>query len=152
MVPPPGLEASYAIENRAGRLVEARVFGLRSREDADAYSRDLGIQVMRMPRDVRPILCADHRPVAVYSQPVADRLAELFVQMNIRLERVAIIVAPSNATLSMQLHRIVREAGYSARRVFFSTDEACAHLAPALNPAELSSAREFLSAHIAPAV
>jgi len=134
----------YRIENRVGRLVEARVFDLRSREDVDDYSRDLGIQVMRMPRSVRPILCADHRPVAVYPQPSADRLVELFTTMNTRLERVAIVVARSNATLAMQLQRIVREAANNARRVVHDAENAHAHLAPVLLPDELARMRDFL--------
>lgn len=142
MPPPSG--PRYVVENRAGRLVEARVFGLATRDDVDAYSRDLGITIMRVPREVRPVLCADHRPVAIYSQQVADRLTELFTQMNARLERVAIIVAHSNATLAMQLHRIVREAKYTARRVVHTSAEAHEHLAPVLGPAELARVREFL--------
>ncbi len=134
----------YRIENRVGRLVEARVFQLRTREDVDDYSRDLGIQVMRMPRSVRPILCADHRPVAVYAQPAADRLVELFQTMNARLERVAIVVARSNATLAMQLQRIVREAANNARRVVHDAENAHAHLAPVLVPDELARMRDFL--------
>jgi len=141
------VEKRYVIENRVGRVVEARVYGLKTREDADEYSRDLGIQIMRMPRDVRPILCADHRPVVVYPQPAADRLIELFTQMNARLERVAIMVAPTNATLAMQLNRIVREASYTARRVFHDEEAAQAHLAPILKPNELARVREFLSTY-----
>jgi hypothetical protein len=134
----------YVIQNRVKRLVEARVFGLNTRDDVDAYSRDIGIQIMRVPRELRPVLCADHRPVAIYAQPVADRLVELFTQMNTRLERVAIIVARSNATLAMQLGRLVREAKYSARRVVHTAEEAHAHLAPVLAPDELARMREFL--------
>lgn len=137
-------EQGYVINNRVGKLIEARVFGLKTREDADAYSRDLGIQVMRMPRSVRPILCADHRPVAIYPQPAADRLVELFLQMNARLERVAILVSPTNATLTMQLNRFVREASYAARRVFQRPDEANVHLAPVLDVEELARMRDFL--------
>ncbi|MBX3197714.1 MAG: hypothetical protein KF850_15370 [Labilithrix sp.] len=134
----------YLIQNRAGRLIEARVFDLRTRDDVDAYSHDLGIQVMRMPGSVRPILCADHRRVAVYSQPAADRLVELFTHMNARLERVAVVVARSNATLAMQLQRIVREAAYHARRVVYDAEDAHAHLAPVLAPDELACMRDFL--------
>src|SRR5215831_2487531 len=89
----------FAIEARVGKLIEARVFGLRTREDAEEYSRALGLQVLRMPKDVAPVLCADHRPVVIYPQAAADRLIELFNQMNTRLERVAIVAARSNATL-----------------------------------------------------
>jgi hypothetical protein len=137
-------EDRYAIQNAVGRLLEARVSSLRTRLDVDDYSRDIGLHLMRMPRDVRPVLCADHRPVAIYPEAAADRLVELFTQMNARLERIAILVARTNATLYMQLNRIVREAGYTARRVVHTSEEAHAHLAPVLAPAELARMREFL--------
>lgn len=133
----------YTIEVRAGRLIEARVFALRSREDADAYSQALGLQVLKLA-NVSPILCADHRPVVIYTQEVADRLTELFLQMNSRLERVAILVARSNATLGMQLARIVREAANLGRKLCFDSLEAQAHLAPIFDPSELARMREFL--------
>lgn len=135
----------YAIHNTVGRLLEARVFWLKTRQDVDDYSREIGLHLMRMPREVQPVLCADHRPVAIYPEAAADRLIELFTQMNTRLERVAILVARSNATLHMQLNRIVREAHYNARRVVHTSEDAHAHLAPVLEPAELARMREFLA-------
>jgi hypothetical protein len=134
----------YTAANRVGRLVEARVFSLTTREDADAYSRDLGIEIMRVASRTRPVLCADHRPVGVYPQAAADRLVELFTQMNARLERVAIIVARSNAVLAMQLTRLVREASFTGRKVVHTAEEAHAHLAPVLEPDELGRMRAFL--------
>jgi hypothetical protein len=139
---------AYTIENRSGRLIEARVFGLKTREEADAYSHELGVQTLRMPSTKRPVLCADHRPVAIYAQPIADRLTELFTHMNTRLERIAILAARSNATLVLQLERLVREAAFAARRVCFTAEEATAHLAPVLDAAELARMREFLDDHV----
>jgi hypothetical protein len=137
-------EGRYSVEVHAGRLVEARVFELRTREDVDAYSHELGVQVLRMPLSMRPVLCADHRPVGIYPQAAADRLAELFAQMNARLERVAILAARSNATLVLQLDRIIREANNPSRRMFHNVEEAEAHLAPVLSPSELGRMRDFL--------
>jgi hypothetical protein len=134
----------YMIENRVGRLIEARVFGLRAHEEAEAYSHELGIQTLRMQGTRLPVLCADHRAVAIYDQPVADRLIELFMRMNTRLERVAILAAWSNATLVLQLERLVREAAFAARRVCFTAEEAQAHLAPVLDAMELARMRDFL--------
>jgi len=134
----------YTIEAREGRVVEARVFGLRTAEDAAAYSLALGTQLLRMPSDARAVLCADHRPVVIYPQAVADGLVALFTQMNTRLERVAILAARSNATLVLQLERLVREAAYPGRKVFFAPEDAQGHLAPVLNPPELRRVREFL--------
>lgn len=138
-VPP----VNYVVR-RTGRLVMARVFGLRLPPDVEEYTQALGVEFLRVPSSVRPILCADHRPVAIYAQPVADRLAQAFLQVNSRLERIAIVVAPTNATLTMQLQRLVREASFAGRRVVFSADDAHAHLAAVLSLEELSAMRDFL--------
>jgi hypothetical protein len=132
------------MENRTGRLIEARVFRLRSRADADDYSNALGLQVAAIPKEIGPVLVADHRPVVIYAQPVADRLAELFVDMNARLERVAIVVARSNATLVFQLDRLVRQAAFVKRRLCYEVVEAHQHLEPVLTAVERERARTFL--------
>lgn len=80
MPAPPSSGPAFTMSIRAGRVIEARIFGLRTVDHANAYA--LVAQVLRVPRDVRPVLCADHRPVAIYPQPVADRLVQLFVQMS----------------------------------------------------------------------
>ena len=125
-------------------MIEARVFSLRSREEADQYSDALALQVRAMSSP-HPVLCADHRPVRIYPQAVTDRLIELFVEMNTRLERVAILVSQTNATLFLQLQRIVREAGYENRRVFHEQEDALPHLGAVLDADELASARAFLA-------
>jgi hypothetical protein len=82
--------------------------------------------------------------VTIYAQEVADKLLEMFKPLNAHLERVAILAAPSNATFAMQLDRIVRAAGYAARKVVYTPDEGVQHLAPVLTPQELKRARAFL--------
>ena len=143
------MAAGYELDVKVGRLIEARVFRLMSIEEANAYSRALGARVAAFPAGERPILCADHRPVVIYPQAVADRLTELFVHMNTRLERIAILVARSNATLALQLNRIVREAGYENRRVFYESPGAVEHLGSVLDAAEKSRVRDFLDELIA---
>lgn len=141
------MTSSFTIETRVGRLIEARVFRLVTRGDADAYSDALAVEVRRHPGGRAPVLVADHRPVPVYPQAAADRLIELFQDMNSRLERIAIIVAPTNATILLQLERIVREARFPNRRVFRAKELAVEHLGGALGPAELTRARAFLDEH-----
>ena len=149
-MPVPSSGPSYTVQTRVGCVIEARVFSLRSAEDVDAYAVALGTQVLRVPRNLRPVLCADHRPVAIYPQAAADRLVELFTQMNARLERVAILAARSNATLVLQLDRLVREAAYAGRKVFHAPEDVQGHLAPVLDVAELRRVREFLDEYRAP--
>lgn len=139
------MAGGYELDCKVGRLIEARVFRLMSTDEANAYSRALAARVAKIPSSKRPVLCADHRPVAIYPQAVADRLSELFVHMNTRLERIAILVARSNATLALQLNRIVREAGYENRRVFYDSPGAVEHLGVVLDPAEKARVRAFLA-------
>lgn len=138
-----GGDPRYTIESRVGRLIEARVLRLGTREDADAYSAALAAEVGR--HSAAPVLCADHRPVRVYPQEPADRLVELFQDMNSRLERIAIVVAPTNATILLQLERIVREARFERRKVFRDAAGALDHLAASLDAHELARARAFLA-------
>ena len=144
---PPSTAPPYTVETRVGRLIEARVFRLKTRADADAYSAALGDEVRRQPADRPAVLCADHRPVVVYPQPVTDRLVELFQQMNTRLERIAIFVSPTNATLLMQLERLVREASFEHRRVFREPETGLIHLGQSLDLPERARAQSFLSEH-----
>lgn len=134
----------FTAEQRVGRLVEARVMGLRDRADADRYSVELGRVIVGSKAPLPPVLCADHRPVAVYSQDVSDRLSELFGAMNSKLARVAILVSPTNATLRMQLARIVREAGFTERRVFVEAREGQQFLDEVLDAPERARLNAFL--------
>ncbi len=135
----------YLVERRVGRLIEARIWALSSAAEADAYARDLATAVSLAPPGTKPVLCADHRPVAIYSQLVSDRLAELFAVMNYRLECAALLAAQTNATFAMQLGRIVREASNPARRVFDDAFEAATYLRDSLDEAERARLGLFLS-------
>lgn len=113
--------------------------------EADAYATELARVVSLFPPGVKPVLCADHRPVSIYSQPVADRLAELFSVMNSRLECAALLAAATNATFAMQLGRIVREAHNPARRVFDDAVDAATFLGRALDRNEQARLHLFLT-------
>lgn len=143
----PPSSARFTLETRVGRLIEARVFRLADRAEADVYAERLRLETTKHAPARPAVLLADHRPVVVYPQPVTDRLVELFQLMNTRLERVAIIVSPSNATMILQLERLVREARFPMRKVFHEPDGAVEHLREALDPDELARARAFLAEH-----
>jgi hypothetical protein len=132
----------FQINHKVGRLVEARVSALANVARANAYGEAFGPVLARA--SLNPVLCADHRPVVIYSQPVADKLTELFTSLNSTWGRVAIIVAPTNATLAMQLQRIVRESTNAERRVFFDPAEASRFLGEILDLAERARLRTFL--------
>ena len=135
--------ADFTVEIRAGRLVEARVRGLSTSEDTDAYGLAVAAAAQRAPG--RPVLLADHRRVRVYPQPAADRLVELFRPNNTRYARIAVVVSPLNAILRMQLERLVREARSDHRRVCTEAEAALEHLASSLDAREFERARAFLA-------
>ncbi len=132
----------FSVEVVVGRLLEGRVHALTTLEDAKAYSAELLHRTLEHPQPL--VLCADHRRVGIYSQVVADELASLFGRMNTRLDRVTVLVARSNATLSLQLERIVREAKNPRRRVYYDVAPALEFLALSLGPSEIERARTFL--------
>ena len=76
----------FTVQRNVGRLFEARVFRLASVTDLEQYSQSFTREV-RGSRDL--VLCADHRPVAIYPPAVADRLVALFKVMNAHWQRVA---------------------------------------------------------------
>jgi hypothetical protein len=137
-------EASwFTVEVRAGRLLQARVYALPTVEAAQRYSAV--IRTHTTPLAAKgPILCADHRPVVVYPPAVADYLAGLFRDMNSILTRIAVVAAPTNATLSMQLGRIIRDAKNPSRRLFTNPAEARSFLHEVLTKEERDAVDQFL--------
>jgi hypothetical protein len=138
----------YRVEHRVGRLFEARVFGLTTPAEVDAYTGEFTPELLGAVSG--PVLCADHRPVVIYAPQIADMLVDLFNVMNKRWERVAIVVASTNATLMMQLQRIVRESGNPSRRVFVDAGQATEFLEQILNPAESARVAAFLAEPFGP--
>jgi hypothetical protein len=134
----------FTVERQVGRLVEARVRELKNRQAADAYFQAITAAVVDAPSPHRAVICADHRPVVIYPPVVADRLVELFTSVNKRVERAALIVARSNATVSLQIERIVRESDNANRRVFYDVEPAQAFLSEVLSAAEKARVRRFL--------
>jgi hypothetical protein len=133
----------FTIEHRVGRLIEARVFNLPDVASVAEYTA--GLQAAAAPlRDMSPVLLADHRPVFIYAPEVADALAGLFRGFNSVLTRAALIAAPTNATLNMQLGRLVREASAPWRRLFSDAAEAKSFLDEILSIEERRRAATFL--------
>ena len=131
----------FTVKRSVGRLFEARVFRLGTPADVDQYSQTFAREV-RGGTDL--VLCADHRPVVIYPPAVADRMVALFKAFNAHWVRVAVLVARTNATLAMQLQRIVRESRNPSRRVFFDAGEANRFLAELLDAEERARLTAFL--------
>jgi hypothetical protein len=136
--------ARYLVENRLGRLIEARIWRLAAGEDANKYAADVRTTALQCSTKQLPVLCADHRKANVYPPEVADALALAFLPNNERFDRIAILVSPENATLLLQLQRLTRQAGSERRKVFLEPVQALEHLRAALDDKEHERARAFL--------
>lgn len=142
--------ARYTVASTVGRLIEARVVALTNVADVDDYIGGIAEAAARLPAGLQGVLCADHRPAELYTQPVTDRLTESFQLMNSRLSRVAIITGVTKRTLYMQMRRIAREAEYEARQVFQTAEPGLAHLKSVLTLGELRRAEAFLAEYEEP--
>lgn len=123
--------------------MEARVTWLSTPADVDAYVAVSAQWVAKCRQ--RVILCADHRPVMIYPPEIADRFIGTLRNMNPKLERVALVVTRSNATLAMQLERLVRAAEFDGRRVCYTPEDAVSYLSGCLNVTETGRLRAFLA-------
>ena len=133
--------SSFKVQRNVGKFFEARVYRLATVEEVDEYARTF-VRDVRGATDL--VLCADHRPVVIYPPAVADRLVALFKVMNTHWQRVAVLVARTNATLAMQLQRIVRESANPSRRVFFDAADAARFLGEVLDAEERARLTTFL--------
>lgn len=134
----------FIVDKGVGRVIRARVMGLASVAEVEDYRVAFPPHFKAIEqRGERPILWADHRAVRIYAQPVADAITRMFTSLNVHWMRVAILVASSNATLAMQLTRIVRESDNTSRQVFFESDRALGFLGEILTSEELADLRSF---------
>ena len=144
------LPGKFTCQVRVGRVIEARVLRLRSPGRSASVQRRPASSVASFPvgrtRD-GPSSGADHRPVNIYPPEVADELARLFSQMNARLARVGIIAARSNATLAMQLGRIVARSRQSQPTAVLRSPSAGPVLEGELSELETARLRAFLDEH-----
>jgi hypothetical protein len=134
----------FTVERRVGCVVEARVHALRNGADGDAYFQAITRVVLEVQAPARAVICADHRPVVIYPPEVADKLVQLFTSVNTRVQRAALLVTPTNATVNMQLARIVRESDNPNRQVFRELERFTAFLGEVLDAAELARVRAFM--------
>ena len=69
-------KARFRVDAGVGRLVEARVYALGNRDEADEYGAAVLAAARKCPPGRAPVLCADHRAAGIYPADAADRLIE----------------------------------------------------------------------------
>lgn len=131
------MDASNFCQVVAGRLLEIDVrSGYRSVADVDDMLRRIKQQFATVAMPTRIVIAADWRACTVLTPDVSERVVQMLVATNARVERSAILHEPTQATSVLQVMRLVREAEFENRRVFTEAHELEAWLNEILNPAE----------------
>ena len=131
----------YTIENRVGRFVELRVEAPVTEEELAKFHETLA-KVCK-PIKGQIALCTDLAGATVFLQPVAARWIEIIKQESPIVERNAILVG-EGAVFSMQVERIIRQAGFKNRKAFFTAPTLTAWLAEILTARERTRLEQFL--------
>jgi hypothetical protein len=135
--------SKFSAECRIGRLVEARLQWVATPDDVATFLR-----AMRAAFSVagpRSVICADWRDADVFPPAVGDALIELLKNGNRYFERSALLLPAAHATFSLQVERLIREAGNPARRAFRAPGSLLSWLDDVLNDAERRRASDFLA-------
>lgn len=140
----------FSFENRVGRLVEVRIDGTMTEEDAQQFRTRMYLVLGKLPG--RAILLGDLQRCEVFSPEVGDKMLTMLKNDNPKVERTAFVLR--GGALGLQVERIVADAALAAvqtgrpappRRTFRDKLAARDWLAEVLTPAE----RERLALAIA---
>ena len=131
----------YTIENRVGRFVEIRVESPVTEEELARF-HDMLAKVIK-PIKGQIATCTDLAGATVFLQPVAARWIEIIKQENPIVERNAILVG-EGAVFSMQVERIIRQAGFKNRKAFLAPAVLTAWLGEILTARERARLEQFL--------
>jgi hypothetical protein len=105
----------YTIDNRVGRFVELRVESPVTEEELLPFHDTLA--TVCRPIRGQIAICTDLVGATVFPQEVALRWIEIIRQESPNVERNAVLVG-EGAVFSMQVERIIRQAGYKNRKAF----------------------------------
>lgn len=131
----------YTIENRVGRFVELRVESPVTEEELAQFHETLA-KVCK-PIKGQIATCTDFTGATVFLQPVAARWIEIIKQDSPFVERNAVLVG-EGAVFSMQIERIIRQAGFKNRKAFLSQAPLIAWLGEILTARERARLAQFL--------
>lgn len=131
----------YTIENRVGRFVELRVESPVTEEELSRF-HDTLTKVCK-PIKGQIATCTDFVGATVFLQPVAARWIEIIRQDSPFVERNAVLVG-EGAVFSMQIERIIRQAGFKNRKAFLVPSALVTWLGEILTARERTRLEQFL--------
>ena len=131
----------YTIDNRVGRLVELRVESPVTEEELTHFHDTLA-KVCK-PIQGQIAICTDLAGATVFTQPVTQRWTAIIKQESPIVERNAVLVG-EGAVFSMQVERIIRQAGHPNRKAFLSPTDLVAWLGEILTVRERTRLESYL--------
>ena len=140
---------AFAANSRIGRLVELRLFGDTTLEEALEFERATRECIATCARRAGGpvVICTDSRDSQLLRPEVSERLVGLMRGGNRTVERNGVLGSTSALT-SLQAVRIITLAeSEKRRRVFTRVEALLAWLDEVLDPHEQARLREFLAEH-----
>jgi hypothetical protein len=138
----------FTTEIRVGRLYEHRLGTLAADSDLHAL-RDRGVAVIQKSAE-SVIVCADYRQVRFVKAELVPQFVDFLRTVSPKIERSAVLLEPGHAIFSMQMSRMIREAGFDQRRAFTDARLAKAWLGERHTAAERGRLSAFLSESLPP--
>ncbi|HVE83823.1 MAG TPA: hypothetical protein VND93_13285 [Myxococcales bacterium] len=132
----------FSIDVKVGRLLEIRLVAPVTLQDMGVVHQQLTAVFKRF--QAKLVIAADLTRATVFAPEVANKLLELFRLDNPLIDRSGILVSNS-AIFSLQIERLITQAGNPARRCFHDPYELKAFLGSLLVRDEHARLAQFLS-------
>ncbi|WP_394829508.1 hypothetical protein [Pendulispora albinea] len=135
----------YSVKNRVGRLVEAWVATPVSLEDANRIFIDARTCVSSVAANgYKVVVVADMTQVSLFPPEISDKLLQIMRGDTPHLERGGYWIGEALPMFSLQIQRMIREAGSTQRRIFTRRATMETWLADILAPHERRRLTDFL--------
>jgi hypothetical protein len=130
------------VAHEVGRLVSVRIYTPVTASEIQSMVQQISLAYAACsPRQV--VGCTDLRGANLFPTELADQIAAFMKRGSPRIERGGFLIG-EGAIFSLQLERVVREAGSPSRRTFRVRGEIEAWLSEVLTPAERHRLVHFL--------
>jgi hypothetical protein len=132
----------FSLQNRVGRLVEARFSSPLTRADVESAIETTRGLVTAAPG--RLVFCSDTRMLHLIPADTVDLLVGMLTRQTPKIERTAFL-APPQSTVRIQLDHILRKANSAERMCFNDPVPLVKWLDDVLNPNERVRLKAFLT-------
>jgi len=131
----------WSLERSIGRLIVARVASPIKLDDVTKMALRMGVLAAEVPDKI--LLCTDLTEAVTFPPDVADVFLTIMRKDNPKMLRSGFLCT-ANATFSLQLERMCREANNPARRAFREASSLADWMGEIATPPERGLIKTFL--------